>query len=144
MLGFVQIFRWSFTINSAASIFTDGPKRVLVVDDSADIRELFTLLADLNGFILNTAKNGKEALEKLATLEQEPSIVFVDLSMPVMNGAEFVRRAGESGLATMSKMVIFSAREKGSVPNLDGSLLWLAKPFNLKDVLSAINLSNLH
>jgi CheY-like chemotaxis protein len=97
------------------------------------------LLAQLNGFILETAKNGEEALAKLASLENEPSIVFVDLNMPVMNGTEFLRKVRERGLATSSRIVIFSAGDKGSLSNLDQSLTWLAKPFDLADVLEAIN-----
>jgi DNA-binding response OmpR family regulator len=108
------------------------------------VRELFVLLAQLNGFILDTAKNGEEGLAKLATLKEQPSIVFVDLNMPGMNGAEFVRQVRESGLAPTSKIVIFSAREKDSVPELDHSLMWLAKPFHLSDVLKVINLPDLH
>ncbi|MGZ3723277.1 MAG: response regulator [Bdellovibrionales bacterium] len=116
----------------------------MIVDDSADVRDLFVVLAELNGFIVETARNGKEALEKLAQLNADPSIVFVDLNMPVMGGAEFVRRLKETGLASTSRIVIFSGREKETVPNLDASLMWLAKPFELSDVLKVINLPNLH
>lgn len=111
------------------------------MDDSPDIRELFALLAQLNGFTLETSNNGQEALAKLASLEKAPSIVFVDLNMPVMNGAEFVQKIRERGLAPSSHIVIFSAKERGSEPNLDRSLIWLAKPFSLVDVLNIINLS---
>jgi len=127
-------------MNAAAALaLTNDRRRVFIVDDSADVHELFGLLADLHGFALDTARNGQEALDKLAKLEQAPSIVFVDFSMPIMNGSEFVRKVRESGLAMASKIVIFSAREKTSVPDLDKSLMWLSKPFNLADVLGAIN-----
>lgn len=122
----------------------DPPQRVFIVDDSADIRELFILLAELNGFTLDTAKNGKEALEKLADLDKEPTVVFVDLSMPIMGGAEFVRRFRDSGRGSSARIVIFSAREKESIPDPGRSLNWLAKPFNLTDVLKMINLTHLH
>jgi DNA-binding response OmpR family regulator len=108
------------------------------------VRELFALLAQLNDFVLDTAKNGEEALEKLAHLEKEPTIVFVDLNMPVMNGTEFVRKIREGGFASHARIVIFSARDKETVPGLDKSLMWLAKPFTLTDVLKVINLDSLH
>ena len=133
-----------FTNTSVEPVTANDPTRVFIVDDSADVRELFALLAQLNGFSLETAKNGQEALAKLAGLDQEPSVVFVDLNMPVMNGTEFLRRVHESGLAASSRIVIFSAREKGSMPNVDSSLTWLSKPFNLTDVLNIINLTRLH
>jgi DNA-binding response OmpR family regulator len=119
-------------------------QRVFIVDDSADIRELFGVLADLHGFILHTAKDGEEALEKLKGLKDEPSIVFVDFNMPLMNGNELVRKIREGGLASKSRIVFFSARERDTVLNLYPSLMWLAKPFNLSEVLKVINLSRLH
>jgi CheY-like chemotaxis protein len=136
--------RRTLTIDSPVSVIPASTKRVFIVDDSADVRELFTLLAQLNGFILETAKNGEEALKKLASLETEPSIVFVDLNMPVMSGTEFLREVCERGLAASSHIVIFSATDKGSLACFDRSLTWLAKPFELEDVLKAINLPRLH
>jgi CheY-like chemotaxis protein len=93
---------------------------------------------------LVTAKNGEDALVKLAELKEDPSVVFVDLNMPIMNGAEFLLRLKERGLATSSRIVIFTASEKQKISKLDNSLTWLSKPFNLVDVLKTINQARLH
>jgi CheY-like chemotaxis protein len=62
--------------------------RVLLVDDDASIRETMQLLLELEGFKTATASNGKEALEKLKA--EQPSVILLDLMMPVMNGWELL------------------------------------------------------
>jgi two-component system, OmpR family, alkaline phosphatase synthesis response regulator PhoP len=64
-------------------------KRVMVVDDEADIVELIRYNLKSEGYEVITARNGKEALEKLGTL---PDLVILDLMMPVMDGLETCKR----------------------------------------------------
>jgi len=63
-----------------------GKRRVLVVDDASNLRELLTLLLDTEDDfeVVDTASNGAQAL---ASAEQfRPDIVLLDLAMPVMDG----------------------------------------------------------
>jgi CheY-like chemotaxis protein len=62
---------------------------ILVVDDERDIREVLQTALEMEGYRVQTAANGKEAL---ALLEREPGLqlVLLDLMMPVMNGLEFL------------------------------------------------------
>ena len=63
---------------------------ILVVDDDSDIREaLADLLAD-KGYDVSVAANGQQALE-ICRSRQAPDLIFLDLMMPVMDGAEFIR-----------------------------------------------------
>jgi CheY-like chemotaxis protein len=64
---------------------------VLVVEDHADLREMLTVLLESEGFQVQTASNGKEALDSLKQGER-PSVILLDLMMPVMSGDEFRRR----------------------------------------------------
>jgi DNA-binding response OmpR family regulator len=60
---------------------------VLVVEDHADLREMLAVLLEIEGFEVQTAGNGAEALR---CLDQScPSIILLDLMMPVMTGDEF-------------------------------------------------------
>ncbi len=104
------------------------------------------MLAELNGFVLETASNGEEALSKLANLDKDPSVVFVDLNMPIMTGSEFLREVRDRGLAPSSHIVILSASDKASLQNLDcgRSLTWLPKPFELAEVIKTIKVPRLH
>jgi CheY-like chemotaxis protein len=69
-----------------------GPqkKRVLVVDDFDDAREMYAEYLEFRGFQVDTARNGAEAVEKAQ--EGTPDIILMDLSLPVMDGWEATRR----------------------------------------------------
>ena len=64
------------------------PKLALVVDDSMLIRHTICRFLEDAGFLVETATNGLEALEMLATLE--PDIVITDIQMPKMTGVELI------------------------------------------------------
>ena len=57
---------------------------VLVVEDDPDVRSALNDLLEAEGYEVETASNGKEALERLA--EHRPGLVLLDLMMPVMSG----------------------------------------------------------
>ena len=63
---------------------------VLVVEDHADLREMLAVLLESEGFNVQTARNGAEALEVLS--KARPSVILLDLMMPVMTGDEFRER----------------------------------------------------
>jgi CheY-like chemotaxis protein len=60
------------------------PQRVLIVDDSEDIREMWRLWLTYWGFTVEEAGNGAEAVEKVRT--HPPDLVLMDLWMPVLDG----------------------------------------------------------
>jgi CheY-like chemotaxis protein len=66
------------------------PKRVLVVDDNADVAESLALVLSSNGFRVRTANDGERAIEIVR--EFEPDAVVLDLGMPGMSGYEAGRR----------------------------------------------------
>jgi CheY-like chemotaxis protein len=63
---------------------------VMIVEDDDDVRNAMAELLEGEGYDLVVAQNGVEALEALR--EQRPSLVLVDLLMPVMNGVELIGR----------------------------------------------------
>lgn len=81
--------------SSAASDGSSSGKRtkldlVLVVDDLEDNRELYSYGLEREGFAVQTARDGAEALE--LAVRMHPSLVVMDLAMPVMDGWEATRR----------------------------------------------------
>lgn len=64
--------------------------KVLVADDTEDIRHLVRLMLELKGCQVLEAADGKEAVE-LAP-ERKPDLIFMDLRMPVLDGYEATRR----------------------------------------------------
>jgi CheY-like chemotaxis protein len=65
-------------------------KNILVVEDHADLREMLAVLLESEGFAVQTATNGAEALKCLDA--SRPSLILLDLMMPVMTGDEFRER----------------------------------------------------
>lgn len=63
--------------------------KVLIVEDEKDLRDIYQVILAANGYDVRTAKNGREGLE--ATAEFKPSIVLLDIFMPVMDGKEMLQ-----------------------------------------------------
>jgi CheY-like chemotaxis protein len=66
------------------------PQRVLVVDDYADLRHMWTLWLNMWGFDVREAADGRVATE--LAVDQHPRVVLMDLSMPIMDGLTAVRQ----------------------------------------------------
>lgn len=63
-----------------------GGKKVLVVEDEADIRKMMTILLHAYGFNVIEAGDGYEAVEK--ALAEAPDLILMDIAMPLMGGLE--------------------------------------------------------
>jgi two-component system CheB/CheR fusion protein len=101
-----------------------GQMRILVVDDSADTVDMLRRLLEMGGAIVTTAHSGAEAL-KIAE-EKDFDVVLSDISMPGMDGFEFVRRFRE---VTKSRHVTL-----GEVDVTDTSAAELIVKDEIKDV----------
>jgi two-component system, OmpR family, alkaline phosphatase synthesis response regulator PhoP len=66
----------------------DQPPLILIVDDEGDLREIFSVKLKQAGFLVETAENGLEGIEKAKALK--PALVLMDVKMPVMDGATAV------------------------------------------------------
>jgi two-component system response regulator (stage 0 sporulation protein F) len=69
-------------------------KKILIVDDEESIRFLYREELEEDGFIVEVANNGEEALEKLPLFK--PDLITLDIKMPGMNGIETLKRIRES------------------------------------------------
>jgi len=71
---------------------SESPRKplVLVVDDFADNREMYSEYLSFSGYDVIEARNGKEAVD--AAQARLPDIIIMDLSLPVMDGWEATRR----------------------------------------------------
>ena len=83
----------------------DKQIKVLVADDEADFRELMSFWLKSKGYSVITAENGEQAVEQAAS--QAPDIVFMDLNMPVLDGADALKKLRESG--NLVPVIVISA-----------------------------------
>ena len=86
---------------------TPKAKVVMVVDDTADVRELMTMQLRLLGYEVVEAANGQEAVE--VARQTCPALIMMDIHMPVLDGLSAVRLIRDiKGLSKVS-IVAFSA-----------------------------------
>jgi two-component system, chemotaxis family, chemotaxis protein CheY len=116
-------------------------KKLLVVDDSILIHTLCRqLLGQARDVSLSFAKNGEEALKVIAA--EEPSLILLDVNMPVMDGLECLRQLGERGVSARVPVVIISTEgEEDDVRRgLDGGArAYLRKPFKFHELRALVD-----
>jgi len=76
----------------------DYPFRALIVDDEVPVRDELALLLQEHHFMVETAADGEEGLQKLLT--DEFDVAVVDLKMPKMGGLEMIRKADAKEIDT--------------------------------------------
>jgi CheY-like chemotaxis protein len=105
------------------------PFRVLVVEDHKDSREMLEELLTEEGFTVETAVNGLQALERLLC-PPRPDVVLLDLMMPVMTGWDLMARvAEEPALWGLPVIVISGAGSTRPLPH--GIVASIPKPVDL-------------
>ena len=95
------------TPSSGGEQVTPSPSTVLVVDDDRDIRETLQEILEIEGYEVQTARNGAEGLERARELR--PAVILLDLFMPVMDGTEFRQRQLQDTELAGIPVVIVSA-----------------------------------
>jgi CheY-like chemotaxis protein len=108
---------------------------VLVVDDDPTILATVSEILDLEGFSVVTATNGAEALAAVA--EYKPSLVLLDMRMPVLDGWGFMREVEKRGLDIIVVVMTAAADARRWAREI-GAHGVLAKPFELDELVSAV------
>ncbi len=106
-------------------------KKVLVVDDSALIHQMYRLVLTRYNCTIADAMNGQEALEVLA-LQNDIELILLDINMPVMNGLQFLEKASPLGIISRIPVIIISTegKEEDTIRGLKlGARGYLKKPF---------------
>lgn len=112
-------------------------ENVLVVDDEPELREALQCLLEFEGYDVQCARDGVEALEQM--LVTRPRLIILDLMMPRMNGYEFMaeleRRALRQGIPILILTADGSAQEKAMRLGAD---VGITKPFDSPAFLEEI------
>jgi DNA-binding response OmpR family regulator len=87
-------------------IFSSTKKRVLLVDDEAYLREIYSLELSREGFEVLLATNGEEGLEVIR--KEKPDAILLDLQMPVKNGFDVLKALGEDKVLKRIPVIILS------------------------------------
>jgi two-component system, OmpR family, response regulator len=106
---------------------------ILIIDDEQSIQEFLTLALEDEGYMVQTASNGLEALDKVA--QHHTCLILLDMQMPVMDGWEFLEQYCE--VTKHAPIIAFSASPH-KVDTFSCASEFIAKPFNLDQLLGAV------
>ncbi|WP_010249910.1 HD domain-containing phosphohydrolase [Acetivibrio cellulolyticus] len=129
--------------DSSKEVILDVNKNtVLVIDDTKDMRNLFTVLLQ-NEYNLITCKNGVEGIDK--SIIYKPDIIITDFMMPEMDGLEFIKHAKTKKELRGLPIIIVTAKTMDDVKLTalkEGAIDFIFKPFS-QDELKAKIKSNI-
>jgi CheY-like chemotaxis protein len=110
-----------------------GP--ILVVDDDAAIRAAISEILESEGYPVIMAADGATALQQIE--ETRPALVLLDMRMPGMNGWDVAATLHQRG-STVPILVMTAAQDARRWAEQIGAHGYLAKPFDLDDLLDAV------
>ncbi len=112
---------------------------ILVVEDDADIVDGVCMLLESEGYHVSVAPNGRAALDLLAQGDPLPSVILLDLMMPVMNGFEFRKaQLADPRIAAVPVVLMTADSDAAEKIRRIGAAGALGKPFNLDALLAAV------
>jgi len=114
-----------------------SPGRVLVVEDDRSVREALSRALTIEGYLVDTARDGAEAL--LAVGRTHPDLIVLDMMMPVLNGLTVCIRLRRDGDRTPVLLLTARHEVRDRVAGLDaGADDYLVKPFALDELLARV------
>ena len=114
-----------------------APTRILVVDDELNITELLTLALRYEGFSVDSAANGRDAITKVG--EFKPDLVLLDVMLPDIDGHQVLHRLTESGRKVPT---IFLTARDSTEDKIGGLTIggddYVTKPFSIEELIARI------
>jgi len=109
---------------------------VFVVEDDVDTRDMVRRFLELEGFPVEVASNGKQALERLSA-GVTPCVILLDLMMPIMDGWQFRRQQVQDQALADIPVIIVSAAGRDRIAEVQAND-YLSKPVDLEQLLERI------
>ncbi len=114
--------------------------RVLVVEDDKDIRRNVVQLLELEGYAVEAAGNGLEALTALQGAQVLPSVIILDLMMPVMDGFQFREEQNKQPQLAKIPVIIMTADGRTDEKRMRaGAVAALRKPADVDAILNLVS-----
>ena len=117
------------------------PRKILIVEDNEDNRELAVKVLRNKGFETVTAVDGEEAIEK--AVSEKPDLILLDISLPKLDGYEVAKRLKNMEEFKEIPIVAFTAhamkgdREKVIAAGFEG---YISKPINIREFPDQVKL----
>lgn len=112
-------------------------KKVLIIDDTKNIRLLLTKCLEIEGYAVDCAADGKEGLERI--LKGSYDLIFLDIKLPEVSGTEVLRRMRGAGIKTPVMIITAYPTIKNAVDCIKlGAQAYLQKPFTAERLMTVI------
>ena len=115
-------------------------KKILVIDDSASLRQVVNIALSTAGYDVMEAENGKQALEKLDGTKFH--LAICDVNMPVMDGIAFIKKVKAiPGYRFLPVIMLTteSSEKRKQDGQAAGARAWVVKPFRPEQILNAVS-----
>jgi CheY-like chemotaxis protein len=112
--------------------------QLLIVEDDADIAEALADVFKARGYRVETASNGKEAIDRVCSSGMRPDAILLDLLMPVMDGHAFLRARSSEPLLAEVPIVIITAQPDIAANEDEGVYARFDKPLSLRQVVDTV------
>ena len=109
---------------------------VFIVEDDVDTREMLGRFLELEGYRVESAANGKLALERLDA-GAPACVILLDLMMPVMDGWQFRREQAQHAALADIPVIVVSAAGRDRIQQIDADA-YLSKPVDLDELLERV------
>ncbi len=109
--------------------------RILIVDDEPDIRATVSAMLEIEGYGVDEAINGADALRAIE--DRQPDLILLDMRMPVLDGWGFARELRQRGHDTPI-VVMTAARDAARWASEISASAFIAKPFGFDDLIGAV------
>jgi CheY-like chemotaxis protein len=114
-------------------------RKILIVDDDIDIRELLAELLEIRGFDVATAGNGREAIDLVRRMTDPPSVILLDLMMPVMDGYGFLEERKKDDMLASIPVAIITAGHSVDRHQLGSAAAIVRKPIDSMKLINLID-----
>ena len=115
----------------------NGKKRIIVIDDDKSILRTFTRILQKNGYEIDVAETGKEALEK--SRRRSYDLALIDIRLPDMDGTDLLVKMQHTMRETIKIMITgFPSLETGVKALDEGADAYLVKPVKPEELLALI------
>ncbi|MFM5402929.1 response regulator [Aeromonas veronii] len=114
-------------------------KTILIVDDSATIRQVVGMTLKGAGYEVMEASDGKDALNKLDG--KKINLIISDVNMPYMDGITFVKEAKKLASYKFTPVIMLTTESQDSKKQegqAAGAKAWVVKPFQPEQMLAAV------
>lgn len=109
---------------------------ILVVEDDPTVRQLICEVLASEGFEVDAAVDGQQALEKVA--ERRPTLLVLDLTLPLVSGPELIARLGKQDGDPIPILVISGDGHAPRKARELGAFAYLHKPFEVDEMLDLV------